>query len=78
MNPLAPQGRSTRSIRAPRALFALHALYSRSTRSIRAPRALFAPDPSSDLVPSHSLAPNSPLFEGDEEPSCPAGPLSAY
>lgn len=31
----------------------------------------------SHLVPSHSLAPNSPLFEGDDEPSSPAGPLHA-
>ena len=31
----------------------------------------------SHLVPSHSLAPYSPLFEGDDEPSSPAGPLHA-
>ena len=45
---------------APRALFALHALYSRSTRSIRAPRALFAPEPSQSLLArSSDFAPNS-------------------
>ena len=46
---------------------------------------LIAPDLSSDLALSHfspsshhpnslSIAPNSPLFEGDDEPSSPNGP----
>ena len=56
---------------APRALSALSALAHSSDLSDRY-RPLESPRPK-----SLSIAPNSPLFEGDDEPSSPAGPLHA-
>ena len=53
------------------ALSALSALAHSSDLSDRS-RPLESPCPK-----SLSIAPNSPLFEGDDEPSSPAGPLHA-
>ena len=53
------------------ALSALSALAHSSDLSDRS-RPLESPRPK-----SLSIAPNSPLFEGDDEPSSPAGPLHA-